>query len=209
VGPGLPFPAGQRSPARSLLGILLWILLPLAARADTDLAHATDPAGGGKAARSSRKTTDKWWKCPSTPEGMITAGWTYADGTVPETQGLRLAYGPFGVSDEFCGWGEFFLTVRNGEGNRVTAAGASYLPFSFQHKRLGWGPVFTAGLEQRKAGDSLVLAGLIGFGPELVVRLFRRWDFAATGEIDYVTTLDSEFQVRLGFRYHHPRISAW
>jgi hypothetical protein len=141
---------------------------------------------------------------------MITVGWTYADGTVgPANRGVRLAYGPFGFADEFLGSAEFWIAFREGGKQSITSVGACMVPVSFRYRRLGWGPLFDVGLRQFKEEGNVVLAGIVGVGPELVVRLARRWDLAATAEIDYVTTLDSELQLRLAVRYHHERISAW
>jgi hypothetical protein len=141
---------------------------------------------------------------------MLTGAWIYAGGTAsPDNQGIRVAYGPFGINEEFYGWGEFWASYREGGDQTITAVGASVLPVSFQHLRLGWGPLFNAGFEQRKQGTRAVLAGVIGIGPELVVRLSTRCDLAATAEFDYLTTLNFEYQARLAFRFHDERISLW
>jgi hypothetical protein len=141
---------------------------------------------------------------------MLSAALVYADGTAsPVNKGLWIAYGAFDIEDEFFGCAEFWLAYREGDEQSLASLGATIQPITFRHGRLGWGPFFNAGFEQRRGGGRVVLAGVLGAGGELVVRLSDRWDFATAAELDYLTTLDSEFQFRAAIRYHSMKISAW
>jgi len=176
---------------------------PAALRADTLTVNTKPPA-------DAEGSGEFWWERDPTPQGMVTASWTYANDTDgPNTQGLRVAYGPLGAGDEYYGWAEYWLAFRQAEARRITSAGLSLVPISLLYRRIGVGFLLDIGLERRKDRDRAALSGLIGGGAEFVVRLFRRWDFVSTAEAAFRTTVDVESQLRFAIRFHHEKISVW
>jgi hypothetical protein len=154
-------------------------------------------------------STDRWWD-DSVQQGMITATWINAqEPGGPSTEGPRIAYGIYGASDESFIWNEFWLSSREGGGQRINSIGMTLVPITLLYRRIGVGPMLDVGFERRSEDGGSVVAGIIGVGADFVVRLFRRWDFATAVEYDYRTTVDSEYQVRFGLRFHHEHISAW
>lgn len=157
----------------------------------------------------SEKSTERWWD-DSTPQGMLTASWVFAGQPGgPSTQGPRIAYGPLGNGDEYYGWAEFWLAYREGGDQRVTSIGLALVPITLLYRRIGFGAMLVGGFEHRRKEDGAALAAVLGLGTDFVVRLSPRWDIATSAELDYRTTVDMEYQLRLGLRFHDKRISAW
>ena len=154
-----------------------------------------------------KRMADFLWESAPAPRGMITISYAAAsDSAGPSTQGLRVGYGYLGGKANDYPWGEFWGTFRKDGRYDITAAGLSVVPIAKLHRRFGVGPLFDLGVSRRREDGRTVFAGMFGVGAEGVVRISRQWDVVTTAEAVYRTTSDTEFQARIGIRFHHEKI---
>ena len=153
-----------------------------------------------------------WWEGDPTPQGMITLSAVFSNfSDSPSSRGVRVSYGAMGpdpAPPPPYGWKEIWYSFQQTGDVNISSAGMTFAA-AFPFGRLAVGIPFDLGFERRSDGDRHVLAGIIGIGAELDVRVFRRWDFVATAEQLYRTTVESELQGRIAIRFHHERLPVF
>ncbi len=150
-----------------------------------------------------------WWFGDPVPRGMITLAPVFSNySDSPSARGVRIGYGAMGTGDDFYGHVETWFSYQETGDTNIASTGLSVGPM-FLYRRFALGIPIDVGFERRSDGDRHVLAGIIGTGAELNLRLFRRWDLLVTVEQAYRTTVESELQGCIGIRFHHERIPFW